>query len=49
MALRSGARTREKIGLLTQRSVDRNQRSAFHDKVSYNGTVFRDTVRRAAL
>ena len=31
---------------MTQRTVDRNQRSAFHDKVSYECTVPRDTVRK---
>ena len=31
---------------MTQKAVDRNQRSAFHDKVSYECTVSRGTVRK---
>ena len=46
VASRSKARTRVRIGLLTQKAVDRNQRSAFHDKVSHECTVSRGTVRK---
>ena len=36
-----------RIGLLTQRSVDRNQRSAFHDKIGHSCAVSRDVVKRS--